>query len=603
MRHPERVLNNLSKHSNHSDYKFERLYRILFNEEMYYRAYQKLSKKQGNTTKGSDGKSIDGTSLKVIKQLIEELKKESYQPMPARRTYIPKKNGKMRPLGIPAFRDKLVQEVMKMVLEAIYENSFSYMSHGFRPDKSCHTALKYLQDNFIGAKWFIEGDIKGFFDNIDHNVMVGILKERIEDDRFIRLVRKFLNAGYLENWVFHRNYSGTPQGGIISPILANIYLDKLDKYMEEYIKKFDNGKKRRRNPEHRKLEGRKRTVIKKLKKETDMGNILMLQNEIKEIEKRRVQIPAADSMDSNYRRLKYVRYADDFLIGVIGSKEDSQRIKADIKEYLESKLKLELSDEKTLITHGNQPAKFLGFDVYIRKTNDAKRDKNGVLKRFYGNKVVLKVTTATMRKKLLALDAVKINKVNGKEVWKGIPRGYLSVNDDLEILDKYNSEIRGFYNYYSIANNSNVLNSFYTIMKQSMIKTFGQKYRIKGKKLRKKLRVGKEIGVRFTDGKGNERTRIFYHDGFKRKTDGCQIANFDELPKSKYTFVRTSLIDRLSACVCEYCGATENLEMHHVRKLKDLKKKNSWAKFMIARKRKTIAVCHNCHKLIHNGKL
>lgn len=603
MRHPERVLNNLSKHSNHSDYKFERLYRILFNEEMYYRAYQKLSKKQGNTTKGSDGKSIDGTSLKEIKQLIEELKKESYQPMPARRTYIPKKNGKMRPLGIPAFRDKLVQEVMKMVLEAIYENSFSYMSHGFRPDKSCHTALKYLQDNFIGAKWFIEGDIKGFFDNIDHNVMVGILKERIEDDRFIRLVRKFLNAGYLENWVFHRNYSGTPQGGIISPILANIYLDKLDKYMEEYIKKFDNGKKRRRNPEHRKLEGRKRTVIKKLKKETDMGNILMLQNEIKEIEKRRVQIPAADSMDSNYRRLKYVRYADDFLIGVIGSKQDSQRIKADIKEYLESKLKLELSDEKTLITHGNQPAKFLGFDVYIRKTNDAKRDKNGALKRFYGNKVVLKVTTATMRKKLLALDAVKINKVNGKEVWKGIPRGYLSVNDDLEILDKYNSEIRGFYNYYSIANNSNVLNSFYTIMKQSMIKTFGQKYRIKGKKLRKKLRVGKEIGVRFTDGKGNERTRIFYHDGFKRKTDGCQVANFDELPKSKYTFVRTSLIDRLSACVCEYCGATENLEMHHVRKLKDLKKKNSWAKFMIARKRKTIAVCHNCHKLIHNGKL
>lgn len=603
MRHPERVLNNLSKHSNHSDYKFERLYRILFNEEMYYRAYQKLSKKQGNTTKGSDGKSIDGTSLKEIKQLIEELKKESYQPMPARRTYIPKKNGKMRPLGIPAFRDKLVQEVMKMVLEAIYENSFSYMSHGFRPDKSCHTALKYLQDNFIGAKWFIEGDIKGFFDNIDHNVMVGILKERIEDDRFIRLVRKFLNAGYLENWVFHRNYSGTPQGGIISPILANIYLDKLDKYMEEYIKKFDNGKKRRRNPEHRKLEGRKRTVIKKLKKETDMGNILMLQNEIKEIEKRRVQIPAADSMDSNYRRLKYVRYADDFLIGVIGSKEDSQKIKADIREYLESKLKLELSDEKTLITHGSQPAKFLGFDVYIRKTNDAKRDKNGVLKRFYGNKVVLKVTTATMRKKLLALDAVKINKVNGKEVWKGIPRGYLSVNDDLEILDKYNSEIRGFYNYYSIANNSNVLNSFYTIMKQSMIKTFGQKYRIKGKKLRKKLRVGKEIGVRFTDGKGNERTRIFYHDGFKRKTDGCQVANFDELPKSKYTFVRTSLIDRLSACVCEYCGATENLEMHHVRKLKDLKKKNSWAKFMIARKRKTIAVCHNCHKLIHNGKL
>lgn len=603
MRNPKKVLNSLTKHSNQTDYKFERLYRVLFNEKMYYRAYQKLSKKQGNNTNGSDGKNIDGMNIVEIKQLIQKLRDESYQPAPARRTYIPKKNGKMRPLGIPAFKDKLVQEVMRMILEAVYEDSFSYMSHGFRPAKSCHTALKYLQDNFIGTKWFIEGDIKGFFDNINHDVLIKILRERIKDERFIRLVRKFLNAGYIENWVFHRNYSGTPQGGIISPLLANIYLDKLDKYMMEYIGKFDKGKKRRRNPEHRKLEGRKRTVIKKLARETDMGNILMLQKEIKEIEKKRVQIPAADGMDSNYKRLKYVRYADDFLIGVIGSKEDCLRIKADIKTFLENKLKLELSDEKTLITNGNQSAKFLGFDVYIRKTNGAKRDKNGVLKRYFGNKVVLKVTTETIRKKLLALDAVEINTIYGKEIWKGIPRGYLSVNDDLEILDKYNSEIRGFYNYYSIANNSNVVNSFYTIMKQSMIKTFGQKYRIKGSKLRKKLRIGKEIGVRFKDSKGREKTRLFYHDGFKRKIDGCNIVDIDEMPKTKYTFVRTSLMDRLSACVCEYCGATSNLEMHHVRKLKDLKEKDAWARFMIARKRKTIAVCHNCHKLIHNGKL
>ena len=176
MRHPKKVLNNLTKHSNQSDYKYERLYRILFNEEMFYVAYQKLSKKQGNSTKGSDGKNIDGTSLKRIERLIKELKDESYQPQPSRRTYIPKKNGKMRPLGIPAFRDKLVQEVMRMVLESLYEGQFSYQSHGFRPGKSCHTALIYLQNNFIGTKWFIEGDIKVFFDNINHDVLINVSK-------------------------------------------------------------------------------------------------------------------------------------------------------------------------------------------------------------------------------------------------------------------------------------------------------------------------------------------------------------------------------------------------------------------------------------------
>lgn len=603
MRNPENVLNNLSKHSSQTNNKFERLYRILFNEEMYYRAYQKLSNKQGNITKGSDGKSIDGMCLKDIKQLITDLKNESYQPKPAKRTYIPKKNGKMRPLGIPAFKDKLVQEVVRMILEAVYENSFSYKSHGFRPNKSCHTALSYVQNNFIGTKWFIEGDIKGYFDNINHDVLIGILKERISDDRFIRLIRKFLKAGYLEDWVYHRSYSGTPQGGIISPILANIYLDKLDKYIEEYIQNFDKGIKRRRNPKHRVLEGRKRTILKKLEKETNEKNILLLQKEIKEIEKRRITIPAADEMDNNYKRLKYVRYADDFLIGVIGSKEDSLKIKEDIKNFLMSKLNLELSEEKTLITHGNKSAKFLGFDIYIRNTNNPSRDKNGVLKRHYGRKVVLKITTDTIRKKLISLDAMTIKYVNGKEIWKGVSRGYLSINDDLEIIDKFNSEIRGFYNYYSIANNSNVLNQFYTIMKQSMIKTFGQKYRISGNELRDKLRIGKELGVRFKDNKGNDKVRMFYHEGFKRKIEHCCNKYLDEQPKSKYAFVRTSLIDRLKASKCEYCGAMSNLEMHHIRKLKDLKGKGNWEKFMIARKRKTIAVCHECHTKIHNGTL
>ena len=238
MRNPENVLISLTKHSNQKDYKYERLYRLLYNEELYLTAYQNIYSNDGSMTKGTDKQTVDGMSIERIRKIIVSLKDESYQPKPARRTYIPKKNGKMRPLGIPSFEDKLLQEVIRMILEAIYEGHFENTSHGFRPNRSCHTALNEIQKTFTGVKWFIEGDIKGFFDNINHATLIGILRERINDERFLRLVRKFLNAGYIENWTFHNTYSGTPQGGILSPILANIYLNELDMKLEEIQNRF-----------------------------------------------------------------------------------------------------------------------------------------------------------------------------------------------------------------------------------------------------------------------------------------------------------------------------------------------------------------------------
>ena len=214
MRDPENVLNSLQEHSAQSGYVYDRLYRNLFNREFFLRAYQNIYASQGNMTAGTDGKTIDAMSLERIDRLIATLKDESYQPKPSRRTYIPKKNGKLRPLGIPSIDDKLVQEVVRMLLESIYENSFEDTSHGFRPNKSCHTALRMIQNRFTRCKWFVEGDIKGFFDNIDHNVMIGILRKRIKDERFLHLIRKFLNAGYMEDNQVHQSYSGTPQGGL-----------------------------------------------------------------------------------------------------------------------------------------------------------------------------------------------------------------------------------------------------------------------------------------------------------------------------------------------------------------------------------------------------
>ena len=265
MRSPEKVLNSLTEHSKDTSYKYERLYRILFNEGMYYVAYQRIYAKEGNMTPGSDNQTIDGMSLTRIAKLIASLKDESYQPQPSRRVYIPKKNGKMRPLGVPAFDDKLVQEVVRMILEAVYEGSFEHTSHGFRPNRSCHTALAQIQKSFIGTKWFVEGDIKGFFDNINHETLMNILSERIADERFLRLIRKFANAGYIEDWTFHKTYSGTPQGGIISPILANIYLDKLDKFMKTLIENFDKGERRKHNPESSRLGTRRWRAVSKLK--------------------------------------------------------------------------------------------------------------------------------------------------------------------------------------------------------------------------------------------------------------------------------------------------------------------------------------------------
>lgn len=601
MRSPERVLNSLNEHSKDSSYKFERLYRILFNEELFYVAYQKIASNGGSTTKGSDGRSIDEMSLARIETLIASLKDESYQPHPSRRVHIPKKNGKTRPLGIPAFEDKLVQEVVRMILEAIYEGHFETTSHGFRPKRSCHTALLHIQKTFSGAKWFIEGDIKGFFDNIDHDVLVGILRERISDDRFIRLIRKFLKAGYVEDWTFHNTYSGTPQGGIVSPILANIYLDKLDKYVKEYIRHFDMGTKRRPGKESNDLANERKRTVRKLKKVKDGTEKAALVARLKAIEQERAAFPSGDEMDGSYRRLKYIRYADDFILGVIGSKEDALRIKEDIKSFLSESLALELSEEKTLITHTGKSAKFLGYEITVTRNNHQRRDVQGRLRRTYGKRVRLNVSMATLRDKLLEYGAIEIKLRNGKEIWKPKCRSGLIFNDDLEILDRYNRETVGFCNYYLIANNCVVLHNFRYIMEYSMYKTFAGKYRSTVRKINKKYRLSKLFTVKYEQ-KGVIKSRTFYKTSFKRRTTAFN-GSCDIEPYSIADVSRTNLTDRLKAEKCELCGATGKLIMHHVRNLKDLKGKESWKRLMSARKRKTIALCPSCHRLRHLGKV
>jgi len=570
---------------------------------MFYAAYQRIYAKAGNMTKGSDNSTIDEMSLSRIEQLIGTLRNETYQPNPSRRTYIPKKNGKKRPLGIPAFDDKLVQEVIRIILEAIFEKQFEHSSHGFRPQRSCHTALAQVKTTFRGVKWFIEGDIKGFFDNINHDVLIEILRERINDDRFIRLIRKFLNAGYVEDWVFHKTFSGTPQGGIVSPIMANIYLDKLDKYMKQYISNFDKGEKRKVNSEAGLLQRRRVMLVQKLKVVKNETERKAFVNAIKAIHKERTLISYGDEMDASYRKLKYVRYADDFLIGVIGSLKECEQIKKDIKSFLTEKLKLELSEEKTLITHSETPAKFLSYDILVRKNHLLKRDeKSGTLSKIYNKRVVLKMPEDVMKNKLIEYGAVKFTHHNGQEQWKPFSRPYLFQQDDLEVLMQYNAEIRGLYNYYSIAVNVGTMHTFYHFMKYSMCKTLGRKYQMSVAQICRKFYKNGDFTIFYKNKKGEQRSQVFYNEGFRQQKEIIAYS-VDYFPNLVFTLGSTSLIDRLKAGKCELCGATEDLQMHHIRKMSDIKQgKEPWQVQMIARQRKTMAVCQPCHRKIHNGE-
>lgn len=599
MRNPETILNSLSAHSKDVHYKYERLYRILFNEQMFYVAYQRIYAKPGNMTPGSDDKTIDGMSIERIGHLIATLKDESYMPTPARRVYIPKKNGKKRPLGIPSIEDKMVQEVVRLILEAIYERHFENTSHGFRPRRSCQTALRSIRNLFTGANWFIEGDIKGFFDNIDHHILIDTLRERISDERFIRLIWKFLKAGYIEDFTFHNTYSGTPQGGIISPILANVYLDKFDKYMREYAESFDKGKKRRENPLHAKYSRKAIRLRKAIRNATDEDIKRELLSQLKVAEAMTRNASASMAMDSNYKRLKYIRYADDFLIGVIGSKDDCVKMKKDFTTFMRDKLKLELSEEKTLITNAQDSAKFLGYEISIRKSEAMKRNKLGWLKRPFSGRIMLTLPIATVQKKLLELKAMELRVINGKEIWYAMPRNYLTKEDPATICVRYTTEIRGLYQYYRIADNISYAGSkFGYTMRYSFCKTLAKKLNSSTAKVIRKYRRDHDLAIPYQEKKGETKFRIFYNDGFARQEPN-KDATCDNLPNT-FVLPFPTLAERLMEHKCELCGATNvKTVMYQVRKLKGIPLNTEWHRIMIKKWRKTLAVCEHCNAKIH----
>ena len=569
----------------------ENIYRQLFNRELYLRAYSRLYKNDGAMTPGATTETVDAMSLKKIDKMIEQLRYEKYRWTPVRRVMIPKANkrGQYRPLGLPTWSDKLLQEVIRSILDAYYEPQFSKYSHGFRPKRGCHTALGEIQKNWRGVKWFVEGDISKCFDSIDHQVLLSILKRNFHDNRFLRLIGNLFKAGYLENWKYNETLSGVPQGSIVGPIFSNIYLNEFDQFVEsKLLPMYNQGNRRKRNSVYDNL-------ISNAYWKRKAGKF----EEAKLLRKHAQHMPSFDPQDPDFRRLWYVRYADDWLLGFIGSQEEAEAMKCKIAEFLHKELKLELSLEKTIITHArSEAARFLGYEI-ITLHNDEKRNPKTKGRNINGN-IGLKIPVDVIKKK------------RSKYMRVGKPGSrYKMINDsDYSIVAQYQAEYRELVQYYLMAFNVHRLWQLHYVMKYSLAKTLGKKHKTGAIKMIQKYKTtlatphGTLKVLEVKHERENKKPLIARFGGIELRWNKKAILN-DQPPKVFNT--RTEILQRLLREKCELCGSTKNCEVHHIRKLADLKKQGQkekplWVQRMARRQRKTLVVCRICHQNIHDGK-
>jgi len=568
----------------------ERVYKHLFDPELYFRAYGKTYRNAGAMTKGTTEETVDGMSLQKIHAIIGRLKLGVYKWTPVRRTEIPKANGKTRPLGIPCWSDKLVQEVLRQLMEPYYEQRFSTHSHGFRPGRSCHSALREVREGWKGTVWFIEGDIKGCFDNIDHEVLLEVIRRDIRDDRLVKLIGDLLGSGYMVDGARRDTTSGTPQGGILSPLLANIYLNELDSFVEDTLRPlYTRGERRRVSPDYTRIG----YLLTQARRDRDHALVKRLTAE-------RRKTMYADPLDADYRRIRYVRYADDFLLGFVGPAEEARAIRDRIGEFLAEKLKLTLSAEKTLVTHaGDDCAKFLGHEITVIRqgslvAEDGRRAANGCIDLLMPRKVVSKYQQLYSR--------------GGK----AIHRAYLLEDTVYTIIQRYQGVLVGLYNYYCMATNvSKRMSRVKWILQQSLLKTLAGKLRTGVGEIIKTYRVPDQeyTTYRVTVTRPGKEPLVATFGGVSlcKRPEGMGMDGFD--PQAAWhrpAGTRSEVVMHLLYGKCALCGV-RSAEMHHVRKMADIDRKGRlpkapWERIMSARRRKTIPVCEGCHDDIHAGR-
>lgn len=512
-------------------------------------------------------------------------------------------------MGIPTVEDRLVQEVVRTILQAIYEPVFLHESHGFRPGRSCHTALENIQRTWTGTKWLIEVDVRGFFDNIDHAVLISLLERRIDDRRFVGLIRAMLEAGYMEDWTVERTYSGTPQGGVVSPLLANIYLHELDLFMSEMKADFDRGTKRRANPAYKSAE----SAIRRLRRNIDVlraqgadeAEVSAVFGRIAELDEARRTIPSTDPMDPNFRRLRYCRYADDFLIGVIGSKEEARAMMAAVQTFLADRLHLDVSAEKSGISDASKGSRFLGYDIRTvaprRPTTMVERRRSdGSPIRVPRRPQTGNVRLSVPRDRVSAF--CRRNGYGNLEQRRADVRPQFLSSSDAEIIVAYNAEFRGFANYYALAIGvKRSLSLLELIVTSSLFKTIANRHQTSVRKISRRLHMGSGYAL---DHVIQDEPRVLgvwllKHLRPRSWTDPVvdHVSTAFGLARS-----RNDLITRLNARVCEACGNRDGpFEVHHVRRLKDVQGRPIGLQRGVSRLRKTTVLCRPCHTTRHTG--
>ena len=572
------------------------LYRLLYKTDLYVVAYEKIKSAPGNMTPGTDGVRLDGFSMDVIDDIVATLRDESFQFKPSRREYIPKANGKMRPLGIPSPRDKIVQEVIHMTLEAIYDSpkgpTFRDCSHGFRPGRGTHTALREFRTKWSGVAWIIEGDIKACFDEIDHHVLVSLLRKRISDDRFISLIWKAIRTGYLWKKEPRGSFVGTPQGSVASPILANIYLHELDLFVEGLQQKYEKGSKRKDSPEYHRVNYRRQRALKR------SGGIMT--PEIRALTKQMRSLPSMDTFDPGFVRVKYIRYADDWIVGVTGPRSLAEQIKDDIQTFLWDVLKLQLSQEKTVITHAKtEEAFFLGTRLQVGSVNSNPL----VTHCHHGHRHYRRRCTGwspLMRAPIKKL----VERLHQKGFCDGEGVARSKTNwvclEVKHIIELFNSTNWGLLNYYRFADNFASMSRIQYILHRSLAKTLAHKLRKPVKQLF--CEHGRNLGFSWKDSEGKDRNAFFKANSDWTRNPTAFLTE-REHPDPLETHVRFRTRSHLGH-PCIICEATVGVQMHHVRHIRKVggKPVGGFAWLMRLQNRKQVPVCRECHRKIHRGE-
>ena len=579
-------LETLRKLNANKNWENKDLYRLLYKKTFYVTAYQVIKSNPGNMTPGTDGITLDGFSIKTIDKIIEKLRKESFTFDRARRVNIPKSNGDTRPLSVANPRDKIVQQVIKMILEAIYDSpygkTFSEYSHGFRPEKGTHTALENIRYHWRGLSWIIEGDLTKCFDTINHEILINILRKRIKDERFINLIRKALKAGYLEFNIPTNTIVGTPQGSIISPILANIYLHEFDQFISDQILTENKGP-RRPNRQYQIISKRIDNCRERLIRNSFPKKRAQIVEKLRLYQKLRRKFPSKMINDPNYIRIKYIRYADDFMIGFNSDYKFASQIKDQINEFFQNHLKLELNMNKTNICRmKTDKAFFLGTEIRNGGTKEKKVNQGG---RRIGNYSALNAPVDKLIKRLHQRGFCTA-------IGKPIAKGGWSTLEDSKIINGFNSVLNGYLNYYSFVDNFSKLGRIQFILHFSCAKTLALKHKTYKKVLFKKY--GKNLVVKKSKG-------LMLRSDWKKTPFNFKTSK--ETEPNRILFTQHNFMTRSKLAEdCCICGSTFDVEMHHIKHVKKINQRlKGFERVMAKLNRKQIPVCNACHNKIHQG--